>query len=171
MSKHLVLSFIAADQPGLVEKVARIVAAENGNWLESRLAHLAGRFAGIVKISVAAANGDALKSKLQSLASEQFQIIIEDELPGSSGTNMHQLQLDIIGSDRPGIVKEIAQALSTRDINVDEMASNITSAPMTAEALFEAKVTISIHENANMDDLQEALDAIANELTLEVNVN
>ncbi len=44
----LVLTLIGPDRPGLVEAVAEPIAAHGGNWLESRMAHLAGQFAGIV---------------------------------------------------------------------------------------------------------------------------
>ena len=46
----LVLTLIGPDRPGLVEAVAEVVAAHGGNWLESRMARLAGKFAGILRI-------------------------------------------------------------------------------------------------------------------------
>lgn len=38
---HLVLTVIAQDQPGLVERLAGCVAKHGGNWLESRMARMA----------------------------------------------------------------------------------------------------------------------------------
>jgi len=49
-----VLTLIGPDRPGLVESVAARVAAHGGNWLESRMAHLAGQFAGILRVEVPA---------------------------------------------------------------------------------------------------------------------
>ena len=49
---HLVLTIIAADKPGLVERIAQNIASHGGNWLESRMAHMAGQFAGILRVSV-----------------------------------------------------------------------------------------------------------------------
>ena len=45
MSVNLVLTVIGKDRPGIVELLSQIVAAHEGNWLESRMAHLAGEFA------------------------------------------------------------------------------------------------------------------------------
>ena len=48
----LVLTLIGPDRPGLVEAVAEVIAGHGGNWLESRMAHLAGQFAGILRVEV-----------------------------------------------------------------------------------------------------------------------
>ena len=40
---HLVLTVIAEDQPGLVERLAGCVANHGGNWLESRMSRMASR--------------------------------------------------------------------------------------------------------------------------------
>ena len=52
MQTYLLISFIADDRPGLVQSLSEAVAAHGGNWLESRMANLAGKFAGIVNVSV-----------------------------------------------------------------------------------------------------------------------
>ena len=53
----IVLTIVGSDRPGLVEAVAEAVARAGGNWLESRMAHLAGKFAGILRVQAA---GDAI---------------------------------------------------------------------------------------------------------------
>ena len=42
----LVLTVIGRDRPGLVDTLSGVVAEHGGNWEESRMAHLADRFAG-----------------------------------------------------------------------------------------------------------------------------
>ena len=48
----VVLTLVGPDRPGLVEAVADAIAAQGGNWLESRMSHLAGRFAGILRVEL-----------------------------------------------------------------------------------------------------------------------
>ncbi|MGH7106161.1 MAG: ACT domain-containing protein, partial [Acetobacteraceae bacterium] len=55
MTTSLVVTFVGRDRPGLAHALAEAVAAADGNWLESRLARLAGEFAGIVLVGVPAA--------------------------------------------------------------------------------------------------------------------
>ncbi|MCZ7019144.1 glycine cleavage system protein R, partial [Salmonella enterica] len=64
---HLVLTVIAADKPGVVERVAHCIAERGGNWLESRMAHMAGQFAGILRVSVPMENRSELVSALEDL--------------------------------------------------------------------------------------------------------
>ncbi|WP_277423370.1 glycine cleavage system protein R, partial [Pseudomonas viridiflava] len=49
---HLVVTLVAPDKPGLVERIAQCIAEQGGNWLESRMSRMAGQFAGILKVGV-----------------------------------------------------------------------------------------------------------------------
>ena len=42
MEESLVMTVMGEDRPGLVEALARTVSERGGNWLESRMSHLAG---------------------------------------------------------------------------------------------------------------------------------
>ena len=66
MSQHLVLSFIGGDRPGLVERLSDTIARHNGNWLESRMAHLADKFAGILTVTVPLEHQEALVNALRN---------------------------------------------------------------------------------------------------------
>ena len=52
MRRSLVLTLLGPDRPGLVEAMAALIARHGGNWLESRMASLAGEFAGILRVEV-----------------------------------------------------------------------------------------------------------------------
>ena len=51
MSVSLVLTVIGDDRPGLVGQLSAAISKHNGNWLESSMSHLAGKFAGIVCVA------------------------------------------------------------------------------------------------------------------------
>ena len=76
MTTNLVLTVIADDKPGLVESLARIIASNSGNWLESSMSQLAGKFAGILRVSVADDLVEKLIEELNGLSSE-FKLVIE----------------------------------------------------------------------------------------------
>ena len=50
----LVVTFTGPDRPGIVASFARVVGEHGGNWEESRMARLAGQFAGILEVTVEA---------------------------------------------------------------------------------------------------------------------
>ena len=70
MKTNLVLTVIADDKPGLVESLAQTIALNSGNWLESSMSQLAGKFAGILRISVADDRVEKLIEELIGLPSE-----------------------------------------------------------------------------------------------------
>jgi glycine cleavage system regulatory protein len=67
MLSTLVMTVIGADRPGLVQLVAATVADHGGNWLESRMCHLGGQFAGILRVEVATERADELVGALHRL--------------------------------------------------------------------------------------------------------
>lgn len=68
-------------------------------------------------------------------------------------------------------MREIAAALSSRQINVVDMESYVSSAPMSAEMLFHARVEAQIPEQGNLEELGDTLDAIANEMDVDVQLD
>src|SRR5215468_8514847 len=104
----LVLTLIGPDRPGLVEAVAGIVAAHGGNWLESRMTHLAGKFAGILRAELPP---DRVAGALEARG---LKVIAETAPRGAAGAApapQRTMDLELVGLDRPGIVREIAQLL------------------------------------------------------------
>ena len=71
MRRSLVLTLLGPDRPGLVEAMAALIARHGGNWLESRMASLAGEFAGILRVEVDEDSAAELESALRSLEADQ----------------------------------------------------------------------------------------------------
>lgn len=65
---YLVLTVIGDDRPGLVGELSATIAAHQGNWLEASMSHLAGKFAGIVRVAVPVAQAGPLQAALGHLA-------------------------------------------------------------------------------------------------------
>jgi glycine cleavage system regulatory protein len=171
VTTSIVFTFIAKDKPGLVERLSKTVSDFGGNWLESRMSHLAGQFAGITRIQVSTEQATALRDALLALSSNELTVVVQ---PGESASPVEKAQqrsVHIIGNDRPGIVLEVSRALAARSINVSEMNTNITSAPMTAESLFESTVIIVLPDQQDLDELVEKLDEIANDLAIDINLD
>ena len=81
----LVLTLIGPDRPGLVESVAEVIAGHGGNWLESRMAHLTGKFAGILRVEIPTDRVAALTAALAALQERGLRVIADelvDLLPG-----------------------------------------------------------------------------------------
>ena len=171
MQRTLIFSFIAIDKVGIIEQLAHAVAANDGNWLQSRMTQLSGKFAGIVQVSVAQAQSLALQNALLAMACDTLAIMVEpaaDVLPQAQGNTVH---FDIIGLDRVGIVKEVTTALAQQQLNVIDMHSQIEHAPMSAEHLFKADIRLQMPANTDYEALHDTLDSLCQRLDLDWNLS
>src|SRR5262245_20044856 len=107
MRVALVLTVIGEDRPGIVEHLSQIVAAADANWEESRMSRLAGKFAGILRISVDKARADQLAQSLGALESKGLRVVVEKS-EAEAAARYHTLSLELVGNDHPGIVRDIA---------------------------------------------------------------
>ena len=168
MSTSIVFTFIGNDKPGLVEKLSNTVSEQGGNWLESRMSQLAGYFAGIARIQISDDKADQLRAALNALSGEDLSINLEDRAIDDNTSDYTNIKLSLLGNDRPGIVKELSSALAALQINVCEMNTNVTSAPMTAESLFAASAEIQAPITLDLAQLTDRLDEIANQLDVDI---
>ena len=163
----LVLTLIGPDRPGLVEAVSNTVAEEGGNWLESRMSHLAGHFAGIVRVEIANDQASVLMEKLQSLESSGLTIVaIKDE--SNTADEFQILWLSLVGNDRPGIVSELTRVFAEKQVNVEEFQTELQGAPNSGAQLFRANAALRLPANVTVDDLQQALEGIAQDLMVDI---
>jgi glycine cleavage system regulatory protein len=164
----LVMTILGPDRPGLVEALAKLVAAHGANWLESRMAHLAGQFAGIVHVQVDEAHADQLVAALGRLQAEGLTVIVHQETARPTAGKYAPLRLELIGHDRPGIVHEVTRLLAERQVNVEEFQTQCMTAPMSGESLFRATAILRLPLGLATDQLQQALERIAHDLMVDI---
>ena len=168
MLSTLVMTVIGADRPGLVQLVAARVADHGGNWLESRMCHLGGQFAGIVRVEVAAERTDELVGALHRLESNGLRVIVH----AGSGVAVNSTgliaTLEVVGQDRPGILRAVSGVLAAHGVNVEELTSERVSAPMGGGTLFQANATVVVPAAANLAAVRAALEKIAADMMVEL---
>ena len=170
MRRSIVMTVIGEDRPGLVDSVASIVAQHGGNWLESRMSRLGGQFAGIVHVEVPQEKEPPLVQALKNLDAEGLKVVVYSDrrLPA---TQQPFSTLEIVGQDRPGIVRQISHALATFGVNVEELHTECSSAAMSGETLFRATARLSIPSSCNVEDLRQTLEKIAADLIVEISLD
>lgn len=171
MLSNLVMTIIGADRPGLVQLVATTVADHGGNWLESRMGHLGGQFAGILRVEVAAEKTEGLVQALMQLQTAGLRVILHTE----SGVPMAQsaagATLELVGQDRPGILRAVSAVLASHGVNVEDLSSERVSAPMGGGTLFQATVRVSVPSSANLGAVRTDLEKIAADLMVDIKLH
>jgi glycine cleavage system regulatory protein len=166
---HLVLTVIAQDQPGLVERVAQCVADHGGNWLESRMSRMAGQFAGILRVAVPAEAQAELVDALQGLSAYGIRVLLADSGIEPSCT-WKPILLDLVGNDRPGIVRDITRLLAENGVNLESLITEVVPAPMSSEPLFHAEALLAVPLGLSLEVLQSKLETLADDLMVELNL-
>jgi glycine cleavage system regulatory protein len=166
MQATLVMTVIGPDQKGLVASLAKIVAAQEGNWLESRMCRLGGEFAGIVRFAVPTQKRAALEAELNRV--DGLTIVVRSDEPVTSAAASILVALEVVGQDRPGIVRELSTAVRAAGGNVEELATECLSAPMSGELLFQARAKILVPETVVLETLRRTLETNLAGLTVEI---
>jgi glycine cleavage system regulatory protein len=167
MRASLVLTVIGEDRPGIVEHLSQIVAAAEGNWEESRMSRLAGKFAGILRVSVDPSRADQLAQALSALEPKGLRVVVEKSAAEDAG-EYNTIALDLVGNDHPGIVRDIAHALATRGINIEELETEVSSAPMSGGELFRARAQLRTPAGIGSAELRAVLEALADDLMVDI---
>lgn len=166
MKTSLVVTFTGLDRPGLVDALARAVAEHGGNWERSRMARLAGRFAGVLEVTAAPAKSNALVEALERVPG--LSVKVERDAAPATAVGERRLHLELTGQDREGIVREVAGALAQRGVNIEQLESDVESAPMSGEGLFRARAELICPPELDLAELKAALERLSNELLVDL---
>jgi glycine cleavage system regulatory protein len=168
MDESLVVTLIGADRPGIVAHLAAIAADAGAGWEESKMARLAGQFAGIVRLEVPRDSIAALESALETLRDDGIRLTIERGASTAAAPKL--LALGLLGHDRLGIIRDISAALAKHNVSIEELDTEIESASMSGEALFRAQAMLRLPDGIELDALQADLEAIADDLMVDLRV-
>jgi glycine cleavage system regulatory protein len=171
MTSLLVLTVVGADRPGVVESLSRVVTIHGGNWLESRMAHLAGRFAGILQVSVPEANASALSQALLALETEGLKLTVLSNAVEDAPANHRAVTVELMGQDHPGIVRDLSHALAASNVNIDELETSCSNASWSGESMFQATARLRLPEEVSVAELQRILEALAKDLMVDIVVD
>jgi glycine cleavage system regulatory protein len=168
MHKKLVMTLMGKDRTGLVESLARLIADHGGNWLESRMCRLGGEFAGILSAGVPEDQVRALSNSLRELHSRGLTIVIHHDETLSAPPSTKTATLSLVGHDRPGIIYQLSAALANQNINVEELETECSSAPMSGEKIFKASARLQIPAGCAISEVQKELEEIGSELMVDI---
>jgi glycine cleavage system regulatory protein len=164
-----ILTLLGPDRPGLVRLLADAVRQGGGNWRTSRLARLAGQFAGVVEFDLPGSGHAALDAAVANLRGDGYAVNLLGGAVAESAAG-GRWQIDLQGNDRPGIVQEVSRAVAEAGGNVEEWESRVVSAPMSGGALFELLGTVRLPPGADPETLRLALEALGGDLAVSISL-
>lgn len=161
---ELVLTLIADDRPGIVDQVASTLASHHGNWAESRMAILGGKFAGIARVAVpdqAVADFTAAVTSLPAVS-------VTVTAGGAPQPLAQTHTLSVVANDRSGILAEVSRALASIHVNVVEVDTAVEPASMSGGVLFRALIQIALTPDQGLADVISVLEDLSDDLMIDV---
>jgi glycine cleavage system regulatory protein len=169
MNTTLVLNVLGSDKSGLVRGIAATIAEHGGNWLESRMCRLGGQFAGIVRVELPAERVAALTAALECSNDLRVTFQREDQPPAPAAGSL--AALDLVGSDRPGILREVSAVLARHGLNVEELSSERTEAPMAGGQLFQLRAKVLVPPGVELPRVRAELETLAADLMVQLRLD
>jgi glycine cleavage system regulatory protein len=168
MRDLLVVTINGSDRTGLVESLAAQIAAVGANWEESRMARLAGQFAGILLITVDTERTDELVAALRGRDANSLHVTVRATRAAKPTLASSRVRLQVTGQDRPGIVRDVSRRISDLGANIEELESEVASAPMSGERMFSARMVLLVPSHVTLGEVRASLEALASELMVDL---
>ena len=169
MMARVILVVSGSDRPGLTKALADAVHAAGGNWLNSHLSRLGGKYVGSVLVELDAAALPRLEAQVRSVDASGLRVSLvpaDDEAPIEGDT----LTVELVGQDHPGIVRQVTTVLAALGVNIDSLTTNTEHGAWSGEPLFRAEVRVTLPQGVDRDEVQAALEAISGEVMVDITV-
>jgi len=168
-TENLIITVFAQDQPGLLQILSDTIKEYDGNWLESCLTRMSGLFVGILNIEIEQKKKTMLFKALDSLSEQGLDVTVRADVKLVNDTELVEaVEVLVEANDRPGIVEEIANALTTVDANIEQMETSCESASMAGYQLFQARLVVTLPDSFSVEKLEDALQNVSDDLIVSI---
>ena len=167
MNKNIILSVIGPDKPGIVSDISEMIKNHAGNIDKSRMVKLGDYFTIMVLISINDDHLTNLNKKLKNYSNYQILIHELSTISDKDDDISHTIHLN--GIDNEGLVYKITNELAKLDINIEELETNISNAPMSGISLFSLVAKVS-HTKLDYNILKEKMNNLASELDVNISI-
>ena len=172
MSKNLVISALGNDKPGNVNELSKAVLDQGGNITESRMTVLGGEFAMMLLVTGSQDCIDNIISKLDKTG-EKLNLTLIAKETNSQDSNQKRLpyQITVVSMDHPGIVHNISDFLSSRNLNIEEIETNTYPAAHTGTPMFSLDMIISVPADSSVRTLRDEFLVFCDDLNLDASLD
>jgi len=168
MTTKLVISALGVDRPGIGNELSNVIYTHDLNIEDSRMTVLGGEFAVLLLVSGKQSSID----QFQKISSEiehslQMRLLIKATSDTTSVGDSIPYSVEVAALDNPGIVNNIANFFSSRNINIVNLETERYAAPHTGSPMFALHMTIGISAETNIANLRDEFSNICDELNLD----
>jgi len=166
MTTRVILSVLGSDRPGLTRALADAVFGAGGNWLESHLSRLGGKYVGSVLVELDEARLPELEAAARAVDASGLHVVIGPAGDGPAAPG-EALAIEVTGQDRPGIVRQVTTVLAGLGVNIEDFESRIDNGAESGALIFRGEARLTLPQGLARDAVQEALEAISGEIMVD----
>lgn len=168
MNTYLVISALGNDRPGIVDELSKIIADHDCNIEDSRMSVLGGEFAVMLLVSGNWNTIAKLEGHLPTLEQKLgMTIICKNTERRKQSKNIVPYLAEVISMDHPGIVNNLANFFSTRNINIEELITSNYAAAHTGTPMFSVHIEIGVPTDISIAELRESFMEFCDNLNLD----
>lgn len=163
---EVILMAIGDDRPGLTQSLADAIVEAEGNWLESHFATLGGKYVGSVLVDLPEAQLFKLKDAAGRMDASGFHVSIQSAT-SATPPDGSTLTFELVGKDRPGIVREVSAALAALGVSIDDLETGTEEGAMFGGTVFRASANVLVPRGTSVEQVRQALEGISGEIMVD----
>lgn len=166
--QYLVISALGHDRPGIVKDLTRPISDSGGNILDSRMTILGGEFAILMMVEGGWEIIAKLESQLPTLQERlKLTIVSRRTDPQQPQGQAMPYTVNVVSLDHPGIVNQLAEFFSGRNINIQDLYTDSYNAAHTGTPMFTATLIVNIPGNLSIAQLREEFFTFCDNLNID----
>ena len=171
MNKSLVISALGNDKAGIVNELSKAILDQGGNISESRMTVLGGEFAMMLLVIGSQECIDNIISKLEDTGEKlNLTLIAKETQIKESDSKRLPYQVTVVSMDHPGIVHNISDFLSSRNLNIEEIETKTYPAAHTGTPMFSLEMIISVPSDSSIKTLRDEFIIFCDDLNLDASL-
>ena len=171
MNKSLVISALGNDKPGIVNELSKTILDQGGNISDSRMTVLGGEFAMMLLVTGSQECIDNIISKLEETGDKlNLTLIAKETQAQASKQKRLPYLINVVSMDNPGIVHNISDFLSSRNLNIEEIETKNYPAAHTGTSMFSLDMVISIPADSSVKTLRDEFITFCDDLNLDASL-
>ncbi|MEN8178500.1 MAG: glycine cleavage system protein R [Pseudomonadota bacterium] len=155
-NNFLVISALGKDRPGIVKSLSKKVLDGGCNITDSRMTVLGGEFAILLLVEGQWNTLAKLENVLPELQTELGLTIIGKRTEKrSQSSNLLPYMVEVVSMDHPGIVNQLAEFFSERQINIEDLVTTSYAAAHTGTPMFSVHLSVGIPSDIHLAGLRD----------------
>ncbi len=169
---YFALTIIGRDRPGIVSQVTEILFQQGFNIADSSCSILGGQFSMILIISnPQISSADEFSDAFTTLEESQLSVFIRTLKPGGEIRPEMEGELCMIsvyGSDKPGIVFQVAKELGNRKINITDLNTKLVGED--TKPIYVMMLEAMLPQGTEIETVEEWMEDLKKELQVDISV-